>query len=118
MNAIWEFIPSTFVGQKEALIAVRWYGYLQFFPKRLDHLPLFWSEEDLRSLSGTTVLAKMFSPQKRNIHLFPQSPPSNVKRQLLNEVFLSDCSGRGAIQAIRSAIHRAPAEWRIEGFVR
>lgn len=35
-----------------------WRPYLDFFPAKLPHLPLFWAEADLALLRGTTAWAK------------------------------------------------------------
>ena len=52
----------------------RWYGYLEFLPRDLHHLPLFWNAEDLKALTGTSVLEKMQSKGiQKSFHLQPPS---------------------------------------------
>ena len=37
----------------------RWYPYLQVLPDRIDHVLVNWSDEELRELQGSAVLAKI-----------------------------------------------------------
>jgi hypothetical protein len=52
----------------------RWKGYLDFLPKYLPGMPMFWTEEDLRHLQGTSTLMKM---RRGSLYGFVE-PPCHV----------------------------------------